>query len=62
MEHTRADDIELPLEILGDRSLLIKQFAQLSRDRERSSLAVLGLARVEPDLTRAKVHLTPLER
>jgi hypothetical protein len=41
VEHTRADDLELPLEILGDRSLLFKYFTQLAHHREPPSFAVL---------------------
>jgi len=62
VEHTRTDDLELPLKILGDRSLLFKHFAQLARHRECASLSVLRLARIEGDLTSVEVDLTPLER
>ena len=62
VEHARADDFELPLQILGDRSLLFKHVTQLAGHRERASLSIFGLARVEPDLASAEVHLTPLER
>ena len=61
VEHTRAHDLELSLKILGDRSLLFKHLAQLTRHRERSSLAVLGLSRIEPDFPGAEIDLTPLE-
>ena len=62
VEHARADDLELPLEILGDRSLLFKQFAQLTRHRERAPLPVLRLSRIEPDFPGTEIHLAPLER
>src|SRR5262249_5334667 len=62
VEHTRADDLELPLEILGDRSLLFKHLTQLARHRERASLAVLGLSWIEPHCARAEIDLAPLER
>jgi hypothetical protein len=62
VEHTRADDLELPLEILRDRSLLFKHFTQLARHRERASLAVLGLSWIEPHFAGSEVDLAPLER
>jgi hypothetical protein len=62
VEHGRTDDLELPLEILGYRSLPIKQFAQLTRHREPAAVAVLGLARIEPHLAGTEIHLAPLER
>jgi hypothetical protein len=61
VEHTRADHLQLPLEILGDRSLLFKHFTQLTRHRERPSLAVLGLSGIEPDFAGAEVDLPPLK-
>ena len=61
MEHARANDLEPPLQILGDHPLLIKEFAQLPRHRKRSSLAVLRLARIESDFTGGEVDLSPLE-
>ena len=57
MEHARADGLELPLEILGDRSLLFKHFAQLARHWERAALSVLRLSGIEPDLARTEIHL-----
>jgi hypothetical protein len=45
VEHMRADDLELPLKILRDRSLLFKHCAQLARHRERASLSILRQAR-----------------
>ena len=62
VDHTRADNLEPPLKILGNGSLLFKRFTQLSRHRERASLSVLGSPRIEPDFTSAEVHLAPLER
>src|SRR5262249_24280531 len=62
VEHTRADDLELPLAILGDRSLLFKHLTQLARHRERAPLAVLGLPWIEPHCARAEIALAPLER
>ena len=62
MEDARTDDLQLSLKILGDRSLLFKQFAQLARHRERASLAVLRRARIEPDFAGGEIDLSPLER
>jgi hypothetical protein len=56
VKYTRSDDLELPLEILGDRFLLFKHFAQIAGHRERAPLSVLRLAGVESDLARAEVH------
>lgn len=61
VEHTRADHLQLPLEILGDRLLLFKQFAQRARNRECAALSVLGLAWIEPDFAGAEVDLPPLD-
>jgi hypothetical protein len=33
VKHARTHDLALPLEILGDRLLLVKQFAQIARCR-----------------------------
>jgi hypothetical protein len=62
VEHVRADDLELPLEIFGGRSLPFKHFTQLARHREGPSLAVLRLSRIEPHFVAAKVDLPPLQR
>src|SRR5262249_18783406 len=62
VEHARTDDLELPGQILGDRSLLLKDFAQLTRHRQRAALPVLRLPRIEPHFPGIEVHLAPLER
>jgi hypothetical protein len=58
----QADDLELPLKILGDRSLLFKHFTQLVRHRERAPLPILRFSRIEPDFPGAEIDLSPLER
>ena len=62
VEHARADDLELPLEILGHRSLLFKQFTQFASHREGPALAVLRFSWIEPHFAGAEIDLAPLER
>jgi hypothetical protein len=61
MKDARTDDLEPPLQILSDRSLLIKQFAQIARHRERASLSILRLPWIEPDFAAPEIDLSPLE-
>jgi len=48
VEYPRADHLPLTLEILSHRSLLFKQFAEVSRHWERSTLPILSLPLIEP--------------
>jgi hypothetical protein len=62
MKDARTDDLAPTLQFLGNRSLVIKQFAQITGHRESPPLAVLRLARIESDFAGAEVDLSPLER
>ena len=62
MKDPRTDDLEPPLQILSDRSLLIKQFAQITRHRERASLSILRPPWIESDFAGAEIDLSPFER
>jgi len=61
VEHPWADNLELPLEIRGDRSLLFKHFTQVARHWEGAALPVLGLPGIEPDFAGTEVDLPPLQ-
>jgi hypothetical protein len=62
MKDVRRDDLAPSLQSLRDRSLVIKQFAQVTRHREGPSLSVFRLARIESDFAGAEIDLSPLDR
>jgi hypothetical protein len=54
--------LSLPLEILGHRSLLFRQFTQFVSHRKGPALAVLRFPWIEPHFAGAEIDLAPLER
>ena len=62
MKDTRTDDPAPPLQILSDRSLLIKQLPQATRHWERAPLSILRLPWIESDFAGAEIDLSPFER
>jgi hypothetical protein len=62
MKNLWRDDVQLPLQILGDYPLAIKDFPQITRHGENPPLPVLRLAWIESDLAGFEIDLSPLER